>query len=71
MAYGERYNPLYLANGGYRWPNQCFEVPGLLSTLGVLAPAQADWTLSDSSRIGFVSIKNNSIGENNAFDAFT
>ena len=40
----------------------------LLSTLGVMDPAQADWTLSDSSRIGFVSIKNNSIGENNAFE---
>ena len=40
----------------------------LLSALGVMAPAQADWTLSDSSRIGFVSIKNNSIGENNAFE---
>jgi len=40
----------------------------LLSGLGVIAPAQADWTLSDSSRIGFVSIKNNSIGENNAFE---
>jgi len=40
----------------------------LLSALGVMPPAQADWTLSDSSRIGFVSIKNNSIGENNAFE---
>jgi len=40
----------------------------LLSALGVMATAQADWTLSDSSRIGFVSIKNNSIGENNAFE---
>ena len=40
----------------------------LLSALGVMAPAQADWALSDSSRIGFVSIKNNSIGENNAFE---
>ena len=40
----------------------------LLSALGVMALAQADWTLSDSSRIGFVSIKNNSIGENNAFE---
>ena len=40
----------------------------LLSALGVMAPVQADWTLSDSSRIGFVSIKNNSIGENNAFE---
>ena len=40
----------------------------LLSALGVMAPAQADWALNDSSRIGFVSIKNNSIGENNAFE---
>ena len=40
----------------------------LLSAVGVIAPAQADWTLNDSSRIGFVSIKNNSIGENNAFE---
>ena len=40
----------------------------LLSALGVMSSAQADWTLSESSRIGFVSIKNNSIGENNAFE---
>ena len=40
----------------------------LLSAMGVMAPVQADWTLSESSRIGFVSIKNNSIGENNAFE---
>ena len=40
----------------------------ILGALGVMAPAQADWTLSESSRIGFVSIKNNSIGENNAFE---
>ena len=40
----------------------------ILGGLGVMAPAQADWTLSESSRIGFVSIKNNSIGENNAFE---
>lgn len=40
----------------------------LLSAVGIIAPAQADWTLNDSSRIGFVSIKNNSIGENNAFE---
>ena len=40
----------------------------LLSALGVMSPAQADWTLSESSRIGFVSIKNNSVGENNAFE---
>ena len=40
----------------------------LLSAVGVMAPAQADWSLNDSSRVGFVSIKNNSIGENNAFE---
>jgi polyisoprenoid-binding protein YceI len=40
----------------------------LLSALGVMAPALADWTVSDRSRIGFISIKNNSIGENNAFE---
>ena len=40
----------------------------LRSAVVVMAPAQADWTLGDSSRIGFVSIKNNSIGENNAFE---
>ena len=40
----------------------------LLSAVGVMAPAQADWALNDSSRIGFVSIKNNSVGENNAFE---
>ena len=28
------------------------------------AKAFADWTLNESSRIGFVSIKNNNIGEN-------
>lgn len=43
----------------------------LAMTLGVIvcgAPAQAEWTISDASRIGFVSIKNNSIGENNVFE---
>jgi len=40
----------------------------LLSGAGFMAPVQADWTVSDSSRIGFVSIKNNRIGENNAFE---
>ena len=30
-------------------------------------PAQADWSINDTSRVGFVSIKNNGIGENNAF----
>ena len=43
----------------------------VLSALCVMAPAQADWTLSESSRIGFVSIKNNSVGENNAFERVT
>ena len=43
----------------------------VLSALGVMAQAQADWTLSESSRIGFVSIKNNSVGENNAFERVT
>jgi len=40
----------------------------LLSGVGFMAPVEADWTVSDSSRIGFVSIKNNRIGENNAFE---
>ena len=40
----------------------------LLSGVGFTVPVQADWTVSDSSRIGFVSIKNNLIGENNAFE---
>ena len=39
----------------------------LLSTTVFIAPAHADWMLGDSSRIGSVSIKNNSIGENNVF----
>ena len=43
----------------------------LLSALGVMSPAQADWTLSESSRFGFVSIKYNSVGENNAFERVT
>ena len=30
-------------------------------------PVQADWSINDASRVGFVSIKNNVIGENNAF----
>ena len=40
----------------------------LLSGVGFMVPVEADWTVSDSSRIGFVSIKNNRIGENNAFE---
>ena len=40
----------------------------MLSVFGLIAPTQANWTVSESSRIGFVSIKNNSIGENNAFE---
>ena len=30
-------------------------------------PVHADWSINDTSRVGFVSIKNNVIGENNAF----
>lgn len=30
-------------------------------------PVHADWSITDASRVGFVSIKNNVIGENNAF----
>ena len=48
--------------------SMCPKLVILLSAAGAIAPAQADWTLNDSSRIGFVSIKNNSIGENNAFE---
>ena len=40
----------------------------LLSGVGFMEPVEADWTVSDSSRISFVSIKNNRIGENNAFE---
>jgi polyisoprenoid-binding protein YceI len=39
----------------------------LLAALLSIAPAHADWMVQDTSQIGFVSIKNNSIGENNAF----
>lgn len=39
----------------------------LTSALAVL-PAQADWSVNGTSRVGFVSIKNNAIGENNAFE---
>ena len=44
-----------------------FRVMTLLAALWSLAPAHADWMVQDTSRIGVVSIKNNSIGENNAF----
>lgn len=37
------------------------------NVLAVL-PAQADWSVNDTSRVGFVSIKNNVIGENNTFE---
>ena len=33
-----------------------------------MLPAQADWVVDEASRIGFVSIKNNVVGENNAFE---
>lgn len=39
----------------------------LMTAAFVALPAQADWSINDTSRIGFVSIKNNVIGENNAF----
>ena len=44
-----------------------FRVMTLLAALLSIAPAHADWMVQDTSQIGFVSIKNNSIGENNAF----
>ena len=44
-----------------------FRVMTLLAALWSIAPAHAAWMVQDTSQIGFVSIKNNSIGENNAF----
>ena len=41
---------------------------GLASTIFAVLPAQADWVVDEASRIGFVSIKNNVVGENNAFE---
>ena len=38
------------------------------TTIFVVLPAQADWVVDEASRIGFVSIKNNVVGENNAFE---
>ena len=38
------------------------------ATIFVVLPAQADWVVDEASRIGFVSIKNNVVGENNAFE---
>ena len=43
----------------------------LLITIVVTAPAQAGWDVTAPSRVGFVSIKNNSIGENNVFEQVT
>ncbi len=43
----------------------------LLITLVVTGTAHASWDVTDSSRVGFVSIKNNSIGENNVFEQVT
>ena len=43
----------------------------LLITLVVTGSAHAGWDLTASSRVGFVSIKNNSIGENNVFEQVT
>ena len=39
-----------------------------MTTALAVIPAQADWSVNDTSRVGFVSIKNNAIGENNAFE---
>ena len=43
----------------------------LLITLVVTGSAHAGWDVTASSRVGFVSIKNNSIGENNVFEQVT
>ena len=40
----------------------------LFALLGLAAPSKAEWVISEGSRVGFVSIKNNAIGENNAFE---
>ena len=69
----ECYNPPNLSNGEWRMEKVSMsksmfpKLLILLSTTVFIAPAHADWMLGDSSRIGFVSIKNNSIGENNVF----
>ena len=38
-----------------------------LLLLVLATPALADWSVTSDSSVGFVSIKNNAIGENNAF----
>ena len=43
----------------------------LLITLIMTGSAHAGWDVTASSRVGFVSIKNNSIGENNVFEQVT
>jgi polyisoprenoid-binding protein YceI len=43
----------------------------LLVTLVAASSVQAGWDVTASSRVGFVSIKNNSIGENNVFEQVT
>ena len=43
----------------------------LLITLVMMGSAHAGWDVTASSRVGFVSIKNNSIGENNVFEHVT
>ena len=43
----------------------------LLITLVAAGSVQAGWDFTASSRVGFVSIKNNSIGENNVFEQVT
>ena len=43
----------------------------LLITLVMTGSVHAGWDVTASSRVGFVSIKNNSIGENNVFEQVT
>ena len=43
----------------------------LLITLVMTGSAHAGWDVTASSRVGFVSIKNNRIGENNVFEQVT
>jgi polyisoprenoid-binding protein YceI len=47
------------------------QAAALLVTLVAASSVQAGWDVTASSRVGFVSIKNNSIGENNVFEQVT
>ena len=69
MASVERYNPSDLSNGeGIDGQINVSEARDSTERSGCYGPGAGRLDLSDSSRIGFVSIKNNSIGENNAFE---